>query len=159
MLKITDQYFWNLVLLIFLGFLVVMGTIILETEARLTVAELTIFDVALVVLATWRLARFLGQDSATKFFREQFYDLKKTARSYTLEIPVHGPRRTILDILLNPWQLSIGLGAVVIFIYLLTPYAVYPLLILALSGLVGILEMAANLLTKKLPTTEQSYPQ
>ncbi len=149
MLKFTDQYFWHLVFLVFLSFLVVMGAIILETESRIPLSEIAAFDIGLVVLATWRLVRLVSQDNATKFFREQFYDLKKTARAYTLEVPTHGPRRTVLDILLNPWQLSIGLGALVVFVYLLTSYAVYPLLLLALSGLVGILETVTNFLARK----------
>jgi Protein of unknown function (DUF1360) len=149
MIKITDQYFWNVVFLSFFGFLVVMATIILETESRLTLAEMTVLDVALIVLATWRLVRFVAQDSTTKFFREQFYDLKKTARTYSLEVPATGPRRTILEIMLNPWNLSLGIGSFITFVYLLTAYAVYPLALLALSSLVGILEIGTNFFVQK----------
>jgi Protein of unknown function (DUF1360) len=149
MLKVTDQYFWNFVFLAFLAFLVVMATIILETEARLTWEEIGLLDSVLIVLSTWRLTRFLSSDSTTKFFREQFYDLKKTVRTYSLEVPATGPRRTILEVLLNPWNLSLGLGAFVTFVYLLTPYAVYPLVLLALSGVVALLEVAVNFFAQK----------
>ncbi len=149
MIKITDQYFWNFVFLTFFVFLLVMATIILETEARIPFTELGIFDVSLIVLSTWRLGRLLSSDPMTKFLREQFYDLKKTARSYALEVPATGPRRTILDILLNPWQLSLGLVALVTFCYLLTNYAVYPMLLLAFSGLISLLETGYNHLAQR----------
>lgn len=149
MIKITEQYFWNLVLLSFWGMLVVMGAIILDTEARIPFAELTLLDIALVTLATWRLTRFVSSDTTTKFFREQFYDLKKTARSYSLEVPTHGPRRTVLEVLMSPWNLSLGLGSLLIFVYLLTSFAMYPVALLALSGLVGILDTGTNFLARK----------
>jgi len=149
MIKITDQYFWNLVLLSFLGMLIVMGAIILDTESRIPFAELTMLDIALVTLATWRLVRLISADTTTKFFREQFYDLKKNARSYSLEVPATGPRRTILEIIMNPWNLSLGVGALVTFVYLLTALAIYPVALLALSGLVGILEAGTNFLARK----------
>ncbi len=144
MIKITDQYFWNFVFLAFFSFLLVMASIILETEARIPFSDLGLFDVGLIILSSWRLVRFFNQDSTTKFFREQFYDLKKTARSYSLEIPKTGPRRTILDIMLNPWNFSMGVVALVTFVYLLTSYAVYPLIILAFSGLISLIELGTN---------------
>lgn len=149
MIKITEQYFWNLVFLSFWGMLVVMAAIILDTEARIPFAELTLTDIALITLATWRLTRFLASDTTTKFFREQFYDLKKTARSYSLEVPTQGPRRTVLEILMSPWNAGLGIGSLIIFVYLLTPFAVYPVALLALSGLVGILDTGTNFLARK----------
>jgi hypothetical protein len=150
MIKITDQYFWNFIFLTFWLFLVVMATIILETEARLTWAELSLLDGVLIVLGSWRLVRLLSSDSTTKFFREQFYDLKKTARTVSLEVPATGPRRTILEVLLNPWNISLGVVSLVTFVYLLTSYAVYPLVLLALSGVVSFIELATRYLSNRL---------
>ncbi len=149
MIKITEQYFWNLVFLSFWGMLVVMGAIILDTESRIPWVEVTMFDITLITLATWRLVRFVNSDSTTKFFREQFYDLKKNARTYSLEVPTTGPRRTILEIIMSPWNLSLGMGAVLTFGYLLTSFAIYPVALLALSGLVGILDAGTNFLARK----------
>ncbi len=149
MLKFTDQYFWNIVLLIFFAFLVVMAAIILETEARIAYTEIGLLEGMLIALATWRTVRFVSSDSTTKFFREQFYDLKKTARAYTLEVPSAGPRRAILELILNPWNLSLGVGSFIVFCYLLTSYAIYPVVLLALSGLVVIFDMVTNLISKK----------
>ncbi len=149
MLKITDQYFWNFWLLVLFGVLLVMATIILETESRIPLSELSLFDLTIIVLASWRLMRFVSSDGTTKFFREQFYDLKKTVRTLTLEKPVAGPRRTILDIILCPWSFGLGSTALVTFFYLLTTYAIVPVMLLALSGVVALFELVARLLIKK----------
>jgi len=149
MIKFTEQYFWNFVFLTFFFVLVVLAAIILETESRFLLADITWLDAALVTLGSWRLTRFIISDSTTKFFREQFYDLKKTTRSLTLEVPAQGPRRTILEILLNPWNVSMGVAALVIFTYALTSYMVYPLALLALSGVVSLFELGASALKEK----------
>lgn len=149
MIKITDQYFWNFVFLAFFGFLLIMATIILDTESRIPLSELSKFDLAIIILASWRLTRFFSSDTTTKFFREQFYDLKKTTRTITLEKPLVGPRRTILDVILSPWSLGIGMTALVTFCYLLSAYTLYILLLLALSGLVSLLEVCTQYLTTR----------
>jgi Protein of unknown function (DUF1360) len=149
MIKITDQYFWNFVFLAFFGFLLIMATIILDTESRIPLSALSKFDLAVIILASWRLTRLFSSDTTTKFFREQFYDLKKTTRTITLEKPVTGPRRTILDIILSPWSFGIGMTALVTFCYLISAYTLYVLLLLALSGLVALLEVCTQYLTTR----------
>lgn len=152
MIKITDQYFWNFVFLVFFVCLIVMATIILDTESRLLVADLGKFDMAIIVLASWRLTRFFSSDGTTKFFREQFYDLKKTARSITLEKPATGPRRTVLDIMLSPWSFGLGMTAFVTFSYLVSAHMFYLMLFLAVSGLVSLLQLGSEFLEKKTDT-------
>ena len=149
MIKITDQYFWNFVFLAFFGFLLIMATIILDTESRIPLSDLSKFDLAVIILASWRLQRFFSSDTTTKFFREQFYDLKKTTRTITLEKPPTGPRRTILDIILSPWSFGIGMTALVTFCYLISAYTLYVLLLLALSALVSLLEVGTQYVTAK----------
>jgi Protein of unknown function (DUF1360) len=146
MIKITDQYFWNFVFLAFFGFLVAMATIILETESRIPLADLGLFEVGLITLASWRLTRFFAEDLTTKFIREQFYEVKETARALTLEKPLTGPRRTVLDIINSPWSLGLGMTALVLFLYLLSPYFVYPLIIAAVAAIVALLSRAAQYL-------------
>lgn len=149
MIKITDQYFWNFVFLFFFGFLLVMATIILETETRIPLSDLSKFDLAVIILASWRLMRLVANDESTKFFREQFYDVKKTVRSYTLEAPVSGPKRTLIEIIHSPWSFGLGTTALVTFLYLITSYTLYPILLLALAGLVSLLQMGTFYLTDK----------
>ncbi len=145
MIKITDQYFWNVVFLIFFGSLVVMGVIILETESRFLAAGLQPLDYILMILATWRLVRLFGYDTITKFFREQFWDLKKVGKGYELVKPTHGPRRTIADLIGCPSCLSMWMASTTIFFYMLTPYAVVPVTILAISAVALFLQNLGTL--------------
>ena len=145
MLRVTDQYFWNFVFLVFFLILVVMGAIILETEARIPLAELGLVDYVLITLASWRLTRLFVYDAITKFFREQFWDLVKVGRGHQLQKPKIGPRRTIADLLDCPWCFGVWATASVTFFYLVTPYAVFPVVILALSGVATFLQLVTNL--------------
>ena len=145
MLRITDQYFWNFVFLVFFAILVVMGAIILETESRIPLAELALVDYVLITLASWRLTRLFVYDIITKFFREQFWDVKKVGKGYQLVKPKVGPRRTIADLLDCPWCFGVWAVAMVTFFYLITPYAVFPVILLALAGVATFLQLIANL--------------
>ncbi len=145
MLRITDQYFWNFVFSVFFLILVVMGAIILETESRIPLAELTTVDYLLITLASWRLTRLFVYDAITKFIREQFWDVKKVGKGYQLEKPLTGPRRTLADLFDCPWCFGVWAAAVVIFLYLITPYAVFPVLLLAVGAVATFLQLLANL--------------
>lgn len=149
MLKITDQYFWNFVFTLFFALLVVMAAIILESESRIPMADLTFVDFALMTLATWRLTRLFVYDAITKFFREQFFDVVKVGRGYDLEKPKFGPRRTVADLLTCPWCFGTWAAATVIFFYLLTPYALFPVLVLAISAVATFLQLTSNLVGHK----------
>lgn len=135
MIRITDQYLWNVVFILFFLSLMTMGIIILDTEAYIAYVDLTFFDVAIISLASFRLIRLFMYDSITKFFREQFYDAKMTkVGKVTLHKPLKGPRRTITDLLGCPWCFSLWTTSVVVFFYLLSPAAYFLILILAISA-------------------------
>jgi hypothetical protein len=145
-MRITDQYFWNVVFsLVFLAFLF-MGTVILDGEAYKTYESLTTVDFALMVLATFRLTRLFVYDKITAFFREQFSDAVETKDGYTLVKPARGPRRTLADLLSCPWCFGMWAAGTVAFFYLLTPYAFFVVLILALGALGSLLQILANLI-------------
>lgn len=144
MIRITDQYVWNVVFALFFVVLIVLGSIILETESRIAYDQLTAIDLTLITLATWRLVRLFVYDAVTKWFREQFYDAKVTKESITLHKPARGPRRTIADLLSCPWCFGLWAGACVTFFYLLTPYAFFPTVLLAVSAVGSFLQLYAN---------------
>ena len=148
-MRITDQYFWNFVFTVFFLILIVMGAIILETESRVRFADLSTMDFILMTLATWRLTRLMFYDTVTKFVREQFWDVVKVGKSYSLEKPPTGPRRTIADLLSCPWCFGVWAAAIIIFFYLITPYAVYPILLLAVSAVASFLQILSNLVGHK----------
>lgn len=149
MLRVTDQYFWNFVFTCFFLVLIIMGAIILDTEARIAYDELLFIDYLLITLATWRLTRLFVYDMITKFFREQFLDVKKVGRGFTLEKPKTGPRRTVADLLACPWCFGVWAAAFVIFFYLWTPWSYYPVLLLAISAVATFLQLLSNLVGHK----------
>jgi hypothetical protein len=146
MIRITDQYFWNVVFGLFFLLLTVMGAIILDTESRIPLAQLTLTDFALITLASWRLIRFFVHDSMTKWLREQFYDVKKVGKGFTLVKPTTGPRRTLADLFSCDWCFGMWAAASVTFFYLLTTYAYYFVLFLAISAAASFLQILSNMI-------------
>ena len=134
MIRITDQYIWNTVFSIFFLVLFVMGLIILDTEAHKSYTSLTVLDIIILTLASFRVMHLCMYEPMTKFIREQFYDAKVTkAGKVTLYTPERGPRRTLVDLMTCPWCFGIWSTSIVIFFYLLTPLAYLPILVLAVS--------------------------
>lgn len=149
MIRLTDQYFWNFVFMVFFIVLIIMGTIILDGEARIPLSELTLTDYVLVTLASWRLTRLFVYDAITKFFREQFFDVVKVGKTFKLEKPKVGPRRTLADLLTCVWCFGMWASATVIFFYLLTPYAIFPVIFLAVGAVASFLQILSNLIGHK----------
>ena len=157
MIRITDQYFWNFVFLMFFLALVVMALIILDTESRFLETPLLPIDYILMTLATWRLIRLFAYDIITRFFREQFWDLKKVGRGFELVKPMTGPRRTVADLLGCPACLGIWMGSTVVFFYLLTPYAFIPVVILAVSAVAQFLQNLGTLVSTASEHLDKKY--
>jgi hypothetical protein len=147
MIRITDQYFWNFVFGVFFVGIFVMGMIILDTEAYLTRETLTVVDVLLITLATFRLTRLFVYDAITKFIREQFLDVEVAARGnkMTLVKPKTGPRRTLADLFSCPWCFGLWAASTITFFYLLTPMAHFPTLVLAIAGVATFIQLLANM--------------
>lgn len=144
-MRITDQYFWNFVFSTFFIILIVMGAIVLQTESRIPLDSLSMTDYVLITLASWRLTRLFVYDAITKFFREQFWDVVKVGRSFALEKPKTGPRRTLADLLSCPWCFGVWATAIITFLYLITEWSLYPVLLLAISAVATFLQLVANL--------------
>ena len=123
-----------------------MGTIVLQTESRIPLANLTLVDFTLITLATWRMIRLFVYDVTTKWFREQFYDVRKVGKGYVLEKPVGGPRRTVADLLSCPWCFGVWAAAFVTFFYLITVYAYFFVIFLAISAVATFLQLLTNLI-------------
>lgn len=130
----------------YLGLLTMM-MIILDGEARIAYADLTFFDLTLISLASFRLIRLFVYDAMTKFLREQFYDAKVTKTGkVTLYKPLKGPRRTLCDLMNCPWCFGVWATSMVVFLYLLTPAAFVPVLILAISAVATWLQLFTNMI-------------
>jgi hypothetical protein len=146
MIRVTDQYFWNIIFLLFYIGLVVMAVIILESVGYKYYQDLTILDLTLITLASFRMTRMFVYDSMTRFLREQFWDAKVVRNKVTLVKPQTGPRRTLADLIGCPWCFGVWATTFVAFFYMLTPYAYFPTLILALASLATLLQLVANMI-------------
>lgn len=125
--------------------IVTTGVIILEGNPESALHDITPFEFAILSLAAFRLTRLVVYDKITAFFREQFYNAKTLKTSVVLEKPKSGPRRTLADLLSCPWCFGMWAGATVVFFFELTPYAYYPILMLAISGVGTLLQLLANM--------------
>ncbi len=123
-----------------------MATVILSGEAIRNYDTLVFTDYLLITLASFRLVRLVVYDKIMAFFREQFYDATEYKGDIVLIKPKSGPRRTLADLLSCPWCFGAWAVLMVSFFYLLTPFAFYPVLLLALSGIASILQVFANLI-------------
>ena len=154
-MRITDQYFWNLIFLVFFVCLVTMGSIILQGETSKRYADLSLVDFILITLASFRIVRLVIYDKIFAFFREQFYEVTEYKGKVVLVKPEGGPRRTLADLLSCPWCFGVWATAMVSFVYLLTPYAFFPILFIALSSVVSMLQIIANLIGWKAEQLKQ----
>jgi hypothetical protein len=145
-MRIKEQYVWQIIFIAFFALLVVLGAIVLEAKAHRPLLEITLFDFTLIALASWRLIRLVVHDVVMQWFREQFYDAVKVGEEYALKKPDSGPRRTLNELLLCPWCFGVWATALVTFFYFITPYAVYPVALLALSAVATLLHLLASLI-------------
>ncbi len=145
-MRITDQYFWNVVFLLFFLVLIFLASVVLESEAIKSYEALTLIDLLLITLASFRVIRMVVYDKIFAFFREQFYDAVEEKGRVVLVKPESGPRRTLADLLSCPWCFGVWASAMVTFFYLLTPYSFFPVLFLALSAVASLLQILANLI-------------
>lgn len=146
MIRVTEQYIWQIVFSVFFLVLAFLGMVILDTEARIPLSDLTLVDYTLITLATWRLIRLFINDAITKFIREQFTDVVEELGGYRMVKPASGPRRTLYELFNCPWCLGVWLAATVTFFYLLTPLAIYPVIFLALAAVATFLQLLSNLI-------------
>ena len=139
MLRITDQYFWQVVFGIFYLVLLVMGMIIIDTETRMPLSELGWFELALVALASWRVTLLFTHDEAMKWLREQFWNVKKVRGGVVLERPKSGPRRTLAELFSCDRCLMLWVTPLMLFYYLTSMSADFVVTFIALAGAISLL--------------------
>jgi hypothetical protein len=145
-----DQNFWNVVFSIFfIAFCYGLFELLLDVRGTLP-TSISIFDLVLIVLATFRLTRLFVYDKITYFFRDLFFHsnemyTEEGVTYFAKKERMHGPLRTVYELLTCPWCFSIWSAVVVTFFYFLTPLAWIPILILAISSMASVLQILANM--------------
>ena len=139
------QFFFSM---LFVGLVALcLGVLVRLGELPTSIA---FFDAALIALATFRLTRLFVYDRITRWVRDLTVDKEVVSEaplsSVTIRQPViAGPRRTLHELVTCPWCFGVWAGALVVFCYLLTEYAFYPVLLLAVSAVATYLQLLANL--------------
>lgn len=148
--KKDDQNFWNIVFsCFFIVFCFGLLKIVFSVRGSIP-TTISLFDLSLITLATFRLTRLFVYDKITRFLRDAFFHSNEVYTEqgvtyFSKKERTHGPLRTIYELLTCPWCFSIWAAIVVIFFYFLTPLAWLPILVLAVSGLASFLQIIANM--------------
>lgn len=95
--------------------------------------SIPIFDLALIMLATFRLTRLVAYDEIFHFFRDIFEKHQKGSLFGTLKILVN-----------CPWCMGLWFAMIVTFFYFYTPYAWFFILFLAVAGVASLFLVLSN---------------
>ena len=146
-----DQGFWNVIFSLLFIALVVLSMRLLLLENGSLPKDIPLYDLILIILATFRLTRLFVYDKIAQFFRDWF--LVKTVfpgENDELVIvrrtPVYGPRRTISELLACPWCIGIWMALIVTFFYFYTTFAWFIILLLAIAGSATFLQLLSNMI-------------
>lgn len=159
-MRITDQYVWNFIFLLFFFGVLLLYITLLEQYAYRPLTSLTLVDLFLITLATFRMIRLFVYDNITAFFREQFWDMNDVGGGeMVLTKPLRGPRRTLADLLSCPWCFGVWAAAMTTFFYLLTPYTFYIVIFLAIASVATFLQILANMIGWKAELLKKDVEQ
>jgi hypothetical protein len=100
----------------------------------------SVFDFALLSLATLRLIRLLVYDRITQFVRDWFFEDPISG-----SCPKSGFKASVGHLFGCPWCMGVWVGLFIVFFYFLTPLARFPILILAVSGVASFIQLLANM--------------
>ncbi len=162
-----DQNFWNILYSIFFVAVAVVMIYSLHVTNGSLPTSIPLFDLCLLVLATFRLTRLFVYDKITHFLRDMFQHVEEIYTQegvtyYAKSERTYGPLRTAYELLICPWCFSIWAGLFVTYAYFLkTELFWLPILILAISGIATAIQILVNMIgwtaeNKKLEATEKS---
>jgi energy-converting hydrogenase Eha subunit G len=163
-----DQNFWNIMYsLFFIVVAVLMIRSLYITNGHLP-TSIPLFDLGLLILATFRLTRLFVYDKITHFLRDMFQHVEEVYTqegiTYYAKTPrTGGPLRTAYELLICPWCFSIWAALFVTYAYFLRTQLFWlPILILAISGLASAVQVFVNMIgwiaeNKKLDANERNH--
>jgi len=110
---------------------------------------ITIADLVIITLATFRLIRLVIYDSITTFLREAF--LKKVVTkskagkvTVTYEEEERGIKRAISILINCPWCIGIWISLLVLFLYYAFPAFWFFFTVIAIAGVASVLQVVSN---------------
>lgn len=125
---------WNFWSAFFFFGLVVLFGYLLEKKG-IAIEEITIKEVVVIILASYRLTRILVFEKIFKYFRDV---LKRREDLYLLG--------TLSSIITCPWCAGVWVTMAIIVFYYLVPYGILLTYVLALSGIASLVILYSNML-------------
>jgi len=126
-----NQYFWNFAFSVLYLLLLAAAIFWLKAQNKI-ILRISVFDLVLLILATYRLTHLMVYDSVMNWLRDYFEKFTK------------GPGKTISNLITCPWCTGIWAALVLAFFYFLTPYAWLAIFVIALAGAAILLKIAAD---------------
>jgi len=149
--KNTDQNFWNFISSIV--FLAILGAFVYVTKNTNGLpTKISLFDFAIMILATFRIILLFVYDKVTEFIRDFFKTEiievdEKTGEERKVKVPYcKGPLRTISELFDCPWCMSVWVALFVALAYLYFSWAWIVLVIFAIAGTASLLQLFANMI-------------
>lgn len=163
-----DQNTWNIVLSFIFLIIFALSFYLLVRIRGSVPRTVPLFDVVIMMFATFRITRLVVYDKITRFFREWFVKKEVVEKNgvphFKLTTIENGIRGTIHDLLGCPWCIGIWSALIISFAYFAFDWAWYIIFFLALAGAGSSLQLIANLIgwqaeNLKLDATDKSAHQ
>ncbi len=139
----NDQHVWNFLFSLVFVALAFYGVLFLWSEDKLP-TRINLFDFFVLVLACFRLTRLFVYDKITQFVRDFFLQSEVVDGVVVKRKYVKGPLRTLSDLLDCPWCTGVWVALPALFFYFYTPFAWFPLFLLAVTALATFIQLTAN---------------
>lgn len=142
---------WNIVAI---GIFVILTVLAIRClDARdIQLQYLSLGDFMILALAIMRVIRLIAYDNITLFLREAFLDVKtvryaEEGEEFIERVPSENSlKRTISKLLNCPWCLGVWVALFVLYFALVYPSLWIIFVLLALSGVASLIQIAANLM-------------
>ena len=163
-----DQNLWNFIFAVFFVVVLITALIMLYVMRGGFPKTIPLFDVILIILASFRITRLVVYDKVTRFFREWFVqkkELVKNGKKYIEATPyTHGFRATLHELLNCPWCIGMWAALVTTFAYFAYPWSWFVILFLSVAGVASFVQILANLIgwkaeNLKLEALARQYPE
>lgn len=129
----SDQHIWNASIFILFPILVVLLYRYFDSSGAMQAFySLTIFDIVIISLATFRFIRLIAFDKIFSFGRAIFHN---TLPDGTMVKPPKGFRRAMAELLECSWCVGVWAALLVLTFYIISPLGRFFALILAIAAL------------------------
>lgn len=134
MKQTNTERIWNIVsMFVYVLLLIVLGTLL--KDRGISISDISIFDLLLICIATYRMTRLMVYDRIFKLFRD-------ISRSFENS----GFGASIKTILTCPWCAGVWISLFNVAIFFLVPFGVLFIYVMAIAGLATLFQLSVNIL-------------